>query len=322
MPGARWLGASAAAAGGALGVALAIAAVLIGPLAPPGPAVEASAPGSSDLAAFGLPEDPTLGSDAMADPSALPEPSITPTVGASGFPSSPRATPTLVRVPKPVVPDGPRRVGIQAGHWLTELAPPELGRILTQTGTSWNGVHEWKIDLDIAQRIEKILEAKGFVVDVLPTTIPPGYLADAFVSLHGDGDGVGSRSGFKLAHSSRRTPYEAALLDSIRDAYGKATGLAYDSQYVSRGMINYYAHSWTRIKYSTAPFTPSVILEMGYVSNDHDRYLMTEKADVLANAIATGILRFLDAHPRDKLFGQDLTVPSFTFRLPTPSPGR
>lgn len=313
---------SAAAAGGALGVALAIAAVLIGPLAPPGPAVEASAPGPSDLAAFGLPEDPTLGSDAMADPTALPEPSITPTIGASGFPSSPRATPTLVRVPKPVVPDGPRRIGIQAGHWLTELAPPELGRILTQTGTSWNGVHEWQIDLDIAQRIEAILEAKGFVVDVLPTTIPPGYLADAFVSLHGDGDGTGANSGFKLAYSTRRTPYESALLQSIKEEYGAATGLAYDAARVSRAMSFYYAHSWTRVRYSTAPFTPSVILEMGYVSNDHDRYLMTAKPDVLASAIASGIVRFLDAHPREKLFGQDLLVPQTVFRFATPSPAR
>jgi N-acetylmuramoyl-L-alanine amidase len=317
---------SAAAAGGALGVALAILAVLVGPLAQPGPAIEASIPSGPDAIELGLvdPADsPASADQAVApDASAAPLATIAPAVGASGFPASPRATPTLMRVPKPVLPDGPRRIGIQAGHWLTELAPPELGRILTQTGTSWNGLNEREINLDIAQRIERILEGKGFVVDVLPTTVPPGYLADAFVSLHGDGDGTGANSGFKMAFSSRRTPYESALLQTIKDVYAIATGLPYDSARISSGMRGYYAHSWTRVKYSTAPFTPSVILEMGYVSNDHDRYLMTTKADVLASAIASGIVRFLEAHPRDKLFGQDLLVPQTVFRFATPSPAR
>ncbi len=86
-------------------------------------------------------------------------------------------------------------------------------------------------------------------------------------------------------------------------------------------MIFYYGMSWQRTKYSTAPHTPSVILEMGYVSNDGDRELMIERADVVAGAIAKGILTFLDDHPRDKLFGQDLLVPATPqFRPPSPSP--
>jgi N-acetylmuramoyl-L-alanine amidase len=85
-------------------------------------------------------------------------------------------------------------------------------------------------------------------------------------------------------------------------------------------MLNYYALTWQRNKYATAPHTPSVILEMGYVSNDVDRELMIEKADLVANAIANGIVRFLDAHPRDKLFGQDLLVPATPQFAPRASP--
>lgn len=231
--------------------------------------------------------------------------------------------PGYTRVKAPGLPEGPRRVGIQAGHWLTEQAPPALARLVTQTGTSWNGIKEWQINLDIAQRVAKILMAKGLVVDVLPTTIPPGYVADAFVSLHGDGDGVGAKSGFKLAHSTRRTQYEDALQNILTEEYAAATGLAYDRTGVTGGMRNYYAHSWTRNKYSTMPHTPSVILEMGFVSNDHDRWLLTTEADTVAGGIANGILRFLDDHPREKLFGDDLLIPPFRFvPVPTASPGR
>jgi N-acetylmuramoyl-L-alanine amidase len=243
---------------------------------------------------------------------------VAPVLAPSGAPSP---TPILyTRIPKPVLQAGPRRIGIQAGHWQTEKAPPELWRLLTQTGTSWKGVTEVEINLDIANRIKSILEPKGFVVEVLPTTIPPGYVADAFVALHGDGDGTGENSGFKMAFSSRRTPYEANLLDAIKSTYAAATGLRYDATRISRSMANYYGLTWQRNKYATAPHTPSIVLEMGYVSNDVDRELMTEKADLVASAIANGIVRFLDAHPRDKLFGQDLLVPATPQFAPRPSP--
>jgi len=236
--------------------------------------------------------------------------------------AAPAASPIslFTRIPKPALPAGPRRVGIQAGHWLTEQAPPELWRLLTQTGTSWNGQTEVEINLDIAKRIKAVLEPNGIVVDVLPTTIPPGYVADAFVALHGDGDGTGANSGFKMAFSSRRTPFEADLLETIKGEYGKATGLSYDAARIGRSMLVYYAMSWQRNKYATAPHTPSVILEMGYVSNDNDRELMTERADVVAGAIASGILQFLAEHPRDKLFGQDLLVPAIPQFAPPPRP--
>ena len=247
----------------------------------------------------------TAATKALA-PSARPDPTASPEI-------------KYTRVTKPTL-TGPRRVGIQAGHWLTTEAPPELWRLVAQTGTSWQGVKEVDINLDIAKRIKAILEPKGIVVDVLPTTIPPGYVADAFIALHGDGDGTGENSGFKMAYATRRTPYEQDLLLAIKADYKAATGLTYDLARVSRGMLAYYAMSWQRTKYSTAPHTPSVILEMGYVSNDGDRELMTEHGDVVAAAIASGIVRFLNDHPREKLFGQDLLVPALPAFGPVPAP--
>lgn len=310
----RWLGPGAAVGGGVLGIGVALAALVIGPIATPAPAMEASAP---DTAVSQADESVVgVGESTIPAPSALPAATLAPAVVASGASANATATPSFQRVPKPAIPGGPRRIGIQAGHWEAEKAPPELGRILTETGTSWNGVNERNINWDIAHRIKAILEAQGYIVDVLPTTVPPGYLADAFVSLHGDGDGTGENSGYKMAFSTRRTPYESALLEAIKKEYGQATGLRYDSARVSRNMTGYFAHAWTRVRYSTSPFTPSVILEMGYVSNDHDRTLMLTKGDVIANAVSTGIVSFLDAHPRETLFGKDLLVAPFRFRIP------
>jgi len=316
-------------------VAAATAAIVFGaaadqrlaapPSAPPSPS-PAGAPGPAILATpaeslADLPEvwAATAEGDLLpSDASAVgPMPDPRP-LAALGQPEAAQFT----RIPAPRL-TGPRRVGIQAGHWLTELAPPGLSRLFEQTGTSWAGVNEVDINLDVAWRIEKIIEARGVEVDVLPVTIPQGYVADAFVSLHGDGDGVGEISGFKLAHSPRRTPYEAELLESIKQHYVAATGLAYDGEHISRDMVSYYLFAWQRNVFSTAPHTPSVILEMGYVSSDHDRELMTERADLVAAAISEGILRFLDAHPRDTLFGKDLLVPNrprFAPPSPTPQP--
>lgn len=229
-----------------------------------------------------------------------------------------RDPPGYTRVAKPVLPaNEPRRIGIQAGHWLAGQAPPELSRLVLQTGTSWAGVNEWEINLDVAQRVASILRPQGYVVDVLPATVPRGYLADVFVSLHGDGDGTGAKSGYKLAHGSRRGPYEEALMRAIIDAYGPATGLAYDQHGVTPAMRGYYAFNWRRYQHSAAPHTPAVILEMGFVSHAHDRHLMTARADLVARAIADGILAFLEAHPRETLFGQDLLIPPFR-RATTP----
>jgi hypothetical protein len=46
---------------------------------------------------------------------------------------------------------------------------------------------------------------------------------------------------------------------------------------------------------------------------------MTEQPDVLAGAIADGLVQFLNATPRSKIFGQDLVVPAFP-RRPSPTP--
>jgi N-acetylmuramoyl-L-alanine amidase len=224
-----------------------------------------------------------------------------------------------VRIPKPALPTGPRRIGIQVGHWKTDEVPAELGtRITFQTGTTWGGVDEVDVNMDIAERVKAQLTARGYIVDIIPTTVPVGYIADVFLALHADGDETEEKSGFKIAHGSRRGPYEDKLVSLLREEYGKATGLEWDPL-ISRGMSAYYAFNWGRYQHAAAPHTPAAILEMGFLSNGYDRELMVDKADGVATGIVNGIQRFLDEVPRSKIFAEDLIVPPQRGR-PSPSP--
>jgi hypothetical protein len=265
-------------------------------------------PGGAPLGMIGTdPDDPDDPWSAEAPPGGA----ILQTVGPSASPG----TVGTIRIPIPkVLPTGPRRVGIQVGHWKTDEAPTELRSLVPQTGAAWEGVTELDINLDVAQRLAVILNAKGIAVDILPVTIPVGYVADAVIALHADSDGVGELSGFKMAHNARRGPFEEALLNDVKDAYASATGMRYDAEHISRNMTGYYLYSYTRYQHAVSPYSPGVILEMGYVSSDEDRSLMLDHPDVVANGIAAGLMKFLSDTPRAKLFEHEIVVPAFPQR--------
>jgi N-acetylmuramoyl-L-alanine amidase len=230
----------------------------------------------------------------------------------------------LVRIPKPTIdPKGQRRVGIQIGHWQTDTVPKEYGsRIIAQTGTSWAGISEVDTPSEIPDRMAALLKAQGIAVDILPTTVPEGYLADVFIALHCDGDGVGVLSGFKMAHGSRRGPFEDKLVTTIKDVYAKATGMDYDAEHVTRQMTGYYSFNWSRYQHATSPFTPAAIIELGFLSNADDRNLLVNKPQVIAGALVNGILKFLDDTPRSKIFGADLLIAQTPIRqgaVPSPT---
>lgn len=217
------------------------------------------------------------------------------------------AEPGRARLLRPTQVPTPRRVGIQVGHWKVDEAPDEFPSLRFQGGASFDGVDEVDVNLDIAQRIAGLLRARGIVVDILPATIPPGYLADAFVSLHADGDDYREARGFKVAHGFYRGPHEAALVEWLTDAYAAATAMPWDDN-VSDDMTDYYAFAWYRYEHALSPFTPAAIIEMGFLSQDDDREMLLGKPNVVARGIADGIARFLDRKPQSTLFATDIVV--------------
>ena len=134
-----------------------------------------------------------------------------------------------VRIPKPAMPSGPRRIGIQVGHLDTDQVPAELGtRIIYQTGTSWDGIDEVDVNLDIAQRIKAQLTARGYIVDIIPTTVPAGYLADVFLALPRRRRRARTAAS-ALAWITARAPRAAFSRLRAGDPPPAATGLSYDS---------------------------------------------------------------------------------------------
>lgn len=194
---------------------------------------------------------------------------------------------------------GPKKVGIQAGHWLTQEVPDELQRLRTQTGTSGGGYTEWEVNLDIAQRTAALLSQVGIEVEVLPTTLPPCYQAHVFVSVHADGDLSGVLTGFKVARASASAIPEVddALVAALNEEYARATGLPRDDAHISRRMLNYYAFNNRRSVYAVAPGVPAAIIETGFLTNPRDRWFLTTQTDRVAVGIANGVLRFLGLEP-------------------------
>lgn len=265
-----------------------------GPITPrtPGPPTPARGTPAADPVVFWL-EAPIAG-----DPS--PIRALLPATGA--IVERGRA-----RLLRPTQLPQPRRIGIQVGHWKVTEVPAEFPNLRFQGGGSFDGVDEVDVNLDIAARVASLLRGRGFAVDVLPATIPPGYLADAFVALHADGDVHREASGFKIAHGFYRTPHDAKLVESLTEAYARSTGLPWDDN-VSSDMTDYYAFAWFRYEHALSPFTPAAIVEMGFLSHASDRELLLERQEDVARGIAEGVAGFLGSTPRSALFAEDLTV--------------
>lgn len=190
-------------------------------------------------------------------------------------------------------PDGPLRVGIQVGHWFAADAPDEQEGLRDNTGAQAAGVTEWETNLEIAEETKKLLEAEGITVNLLPTTIPPKYWADAFISIHADGNSDTDVRGYKIAAPRRdRSGKAQQLATMIEESYGKVTGMNIDPN-ITRNMRGYYAFNSRRYQHSIHPMTPGAIVETGFITNAADRKIIVSNPKRSAQAIANAIIAFL-----------------------------
>lgn len=192
------------------------------------------------------------------------------------------------------LPDQPKRVGLQVGHWKAHEAPDELQGLRDNTGTSGGGLAEWEVVMAIAKHTKTKLEANGLSVDLLPTTIPIDYCADVFVSVHADGSTDNSITGYKISSWRRdQTGKADELVSSLKAAY-ETVGLAYDDN-ITRNMLGYYAFNSRRYEHAIHPETPGAIIETGFLTNPTDAELLINQPELPAEAIADGIIKFLAA---------------------------
>lgn len=191
-------------------------------------------------------------------------------------------------------PDGPLRVGLQAGHWKNDELPEELENLETNGGTTVGKTTEWEVNLAIAEETKTILENEGVVVDLLPAAIPPEYWADAFVSIHADGSENSKTAGFKAASPRRDLTGKAEELKKIiEEKYQAATKMQIDPN-ITRNMTGYYAFNWRRYEHAIHPMTPAAILETGFLTNYFDRQVLATNPKLPAQGLAEALLIFLN----------------------------
>ena len=195
----------------------------------------------------------------------------------------------------------PWRVGIQAGHWKIEELPDELSRLRSSTGARYGSFREVDANLDIARRVVRYLESAGVQADLLPATVPPGYRADAFVSIHADGAYRSGVRGWKMSTAWRSSEASRMLLDSLARTYPLFTDLPEDRYGTTYNMRGYYAFSPHRFRHAISLSTPAVIIETGFVTVAQDREVLFGTPDIAAQGIAAGIVRYLSLYdPLDR----------------------
>lgn len=79
-------------------------------------------------------------------------------------------------------------------------------------------------------------------------------------------------------------------------------------------MTAYYAFNWPRYEHAVHPYTPSVIVETGFMTNSEDRALLVNNPELPATGIANGILAFLESDRKPKTPPVQLTAPSFPIK--------
>ena len=193
-------------------------------------------------------------------------------------------------------PDGPVRIGLQAGHWRANEAPAELSGI-RDNGTRWENKPEWETNLDIASRAGALLEELGYEVDILPAVVPPSYRAHLFLSIHADGSTDSRASGFR-ATGPRQDPTGRAsrFVELLEESYSEETGLGALPS-VTHRMQNFYAFNFRRYEHALHPMTIGVILETGYLTSPRDRRVIVDNPDRAARGIVEAVKAFPETPP-------------------------
>lgn len=193
-------------------------------------------------------------------------------------------------------PEGPVRIGLQAGHWRADEAPRELSG-LRGNGTRWAGTAEWEVNLAIARRAGAQLEEMGYEVDLLPAVVPPSYRAHLFISIHADGSNDPGASGYRVAPPRRDATGRAAEMAALLErSYGDATGLPRVPT-VTRRMRSYYAFNFRRYEHALHPMTIGVIIETGFLTSAKDRQVILNDPERAARGIVEAVTAFPHTPP-------------------------
>ena len=205
-------------------------------------------------------------------------------------------------------------VVIDAGHQRQGNSAPEpIGPGAGETKASvtggttgrFTGIPEYELNLAVAQKLQTVLEARGYRVVMTRTDhavnlsnreraeLAAQAEGDVFVRIHANGSDNPEDRGAMTICMTPDSPYNAALYpasralsEAILDCMAEQTGCAKERVWETNTMSG--------INWSTIPVT---IVEMGYMTNREEDQLLADDAyrEKIALGIADGIDRYFAA---------------------------
>lgn len=206
---------------------------------------------------------------------------------------------------------GGRMIVIDAGHQQTANEEKEpIGPAATETkvkATPGNtgvstGIAEYDLTLQIAQKLETELTARGYNVKMIRTSndvdisnatraeYANNLNAEAVIKIHANGSTDNTATGVMTVCQTSSNPYNAGIYDKCKDlATDVLSGLLASTGAKSDGI--WETDSMSGINWSTVPVT---IVEVGYITTASEEALLV--TDDYQNKIVKGIADGLDTY--------------------------